>query len=300
MYTIAMIAAMSVFIFGLSRAAGDPRFLYLNEYTTVDQWEQWGRDMGLNKPLIVQYGVWASKAIRGDFGLSLAHKKDSLAVVRTRIGATLQLSLAAIVLTLLVAVPLGVLSAVRRGSIWDYIGRFFALFGQSMPGFWLGIILILIFAVQFGWLPVAGRGDGGISIKHFILPAITLGWGSAAGLLRLIRSSMLEVLDSEYVKFARAKGVAQRRVIWKHAFKNALIAPLTYSGIIIAGFITGSVITETVFSWPGLGRLGIDAVNNNDFPIMISIIALFTIMYVGVAFLVDVLYAVVDPRIRYE
>lgn len=295
-YTFAMIAAMSVFIFGLSRAAGDPRFLFLNEYTTQDEWEQWGRRMGLDRPLIVQYGVWASKAIRGDFGVGLRDHKDAMEVVWARVGATLQLSLVAIVLAVGIAVPLGILSSVKRGTGLDYMGRIFALLGQSMPGFWLGIMLIVIFSVYFGWLPTSGRGG----LSHFVLPAITLGWGSAAGLLRLIRSSMLEVLDSEYIKFARSKGVNQGKVIWKHAFKNALIAPLTYSGLIIAGFITGSVITETVFAWPGLGRLAVDAVNNNDFPVMIASVALFTIMYVGAAFAVDVLYAIVDPRIRYD
>ena len=295
-YTVVMIMAMSVFIFGLSRAAGDPRFLYLNEYTTQDEWDQWGRRMGLDRPLIVQYGVWASKAIRGDFGVGLRDHRDASAVVLERVGATLQLSLAAILLAVGIAVPLGVLSAVKRGTIWDYIGRIFALLGQAMPGFWLGIVLIVIFAVYFRWLPTSGRGG----VDHYILPAITLGWASAAGLLRLIRSSMLEVLDSEYIKFARSKGVNHRMVIWKHAFKNALIAPLTYSGLIIAGFITGSVVTETIFGWPGLGRLGVDAVNNNDFPVMITVVALFTVMYVGMAFVVDVLYAVIDPRIRFD
>ena len=295
-YAVAMIVAMSLFIFGLSRAAGDPRLLYLTEYTTQAEWEAWGRDMGLNRPLIMQYFVWAGKALRGDLGQSLQHRRNALEVVFSRVGATLMLALAGFVFAIVVSVPLGVLSAVRRGGLWDYVGRFTALLGQSSPQFWLGLVLIVIFAVRFGWLPTSGRGG----ISHYILPMITLGWASAAGLLRLVRSSMLEVLDSEYVRLARSKGVSQQRVIWKHALKNALISPLTYTGLLLAGFLDGSVVTETVFAWPGLGRLSVDAVNNNDFPLMIAAVSLFTFMYVFVTFTVDVLYVFVDPRIRYD
>lgn len=294
-YAVAMVMATSVFLFGLSRAAGDPRFLYLNEYTTKEQWDGWGRAMGLEKPLAVQYMIWASKAVRGDFGRSLRDQKPALSVVKDRIPATLQLGAAAFSFAILISVPLGVVSAVKRGTPWDYFGRIFALFGQAMPAFWLGLVLIILFSVQFRLLPTGQRGGP----DHFVLPAITLGWVSAAGLLRLVRSSVLEVLDTEYIKLARAKGVNHMVVVWKHALRNALIAPLTYSGIILAGFITGSVVTETVFGWPGLGRLGIDAVNNNDFPVMVAVVSLLTVMYVGIALAVDILYAIVDPRIRY-
>lgn len=294
-YAVAMLVAVSVFLFGLSRAAGDPRFLYLNEYTTKEQWDSWGKKMGLEKPLVVQYGVWASKAVRGDFGNSLRDQKPAISVVVQRIPATLQLGAAAFIFALLISVPLGVISAVKKGSPWDYVARTFALFGQAMPAFWLGLVLIILFSVQFRLLPTSQRGGP----EHFVLPVITLGWASAAGLLRLVRSSVLEVLDSEYIKLARAKGVNERYVIWKHALRNALIPPLTYSGIIFAGFITGAVVTETVFGWPGLGRLGIDAVNNNDFPVMVAVVSLLTMVYVGVALVVDVLYAFIDPRIRY-
>jgi ABC-type dipeptide/oligopeptide/nickel transport system permease component len=294
--TILMIVAMSVFLFGMSRAAGDPRLLYLTEYTTVAEWEAWGREMGLERPLIVQYGTWAGNAVQGDFGLSLQHQRDSMSVVKDRIGATLQLAAAGSLFVIGIAIPLGILSAVRRGSAWDYIGRSIALLGQSTPQFWLGIVLIVVFSVRLGWLPTSGRGDW----THYVLPVIAIGWLSMSGLLRLVRSSMLEVMDSEYIRLARAKGVGRWKVVWKHGLKNALIAPLTFAGIIIAGFIDGSVVVETVFAWPGVGRLGIDAVNNNDFPLMAAIITLITILYVGVSFIVDVLYAVIDPRIRLE
>ncbi len=292
--TVLMIVAMSLFLFGMSRAAGDPRLLYLTEYTTVDEWESWGREMGLDRPLYVQYGTWAKNAIQGDFGASLQHQKDSMEVVRERIGATLQLAAVGSLFVIGIAVPLGVLSSTHRGSVWDYIGRSIALLGQSTPQFWLGIVLIVVFAVRLGWLPTSGRGDW----THYILPVVTIGWLSMSGLLRLVRSSMLEVMGSEYVRLARAKGVGRWKVVWKHSLKNALIAPLTFAGIIIAGFIDGSVVTETVFAWPGVGRLGVDAVNNNDFPLMAAIITLITILYVVVSFVVDVLYAFIDPRIR--
>ncbi len=293
-YTIVMIIGMSIFLFGMSRAQGDPRLLYLNEYSTEQDWEAWGKAMGLDRPLVVQYGSWAANAARGDFGNSRQHQRTSLAVAYDRLGATLMLALTGTLFVMFLAIPLGVLSAVKRGTIWDYIGRTIALVGQTAPQFWLGIMLVLIFSVWFGLLPTFGRGGW----TNYILPTITIGWLSAAGLLRLVRASMLEVMDSEYIKLARAKGVGTRMIIWKHAFKNALIAPLTYSALIIAGFVDGSVVTETVFAWPGVGRLGIEAVNANDFPLITAIITLVTILYVGMALLVDILYAVVDPRIR--
>ena len=293
-YTIVMIIAMSVFLFGMSRAAGDPRLLYLNEYSTEQDWEAWGKAMGLDRPLYVQYGTWAGNAARGDLGDSMQHKKPSLSVVYDRLGATLLLAISATALVFLIAVPLGILSAVKRGSAWDYIGRTLALLGQTAPQFWLAIVLIIIFAVWLEILPVFGRGGW----EHFILPSLALAWLSAAGLLRLIRASMLEVLDSEYVKFARAKGVGYTSIILRHALKNALIAPLTYSALFIAGFIDGSVVIETVFAWPGVGRLTVEAINANDFPLVTAVITLVTILYVTMALIADVLYAVVDPRIR--
>jgi peptide/nickel transport system permease protein len=207
----------------------------------------------------------------------------------------LKLSGAALLFATIVGVPLGVLSAVRRGSFWDYAARIFSLGGQSVPGFWLGIMLILLFAVQLELLPTGRRGG----IDHYILPSIALGWSSSAGFTRLIRSAMLQILDSEYIVFARAKGVNSRVIIWKHAFKNAVIVPLTFSGLLVASYITGTVVTETVFAWPGLGRLAVDAVFNNDFPVVTGVVLIFTLIYVGINLFVDIAYAVIDPRIRY-
>lgn len=279
----------------LSRMSGDPRYLYLSEYTTKEQWDAWGTAMGLDKPYPVQYAVWLSKAVRLDFGRSLQYQVNAVQVVPRRVRATLELAAGAYVFALLLGVPLGVFSAVSRGSGWDLLGRGVALLGQAMPGFWLGIMLILIFAVQLHWLPVSGREGW----QYHVLPSVTLGWFPAAALLRLIRSSLLEVLDSEYIKFAKAKGVSSWAVIWKHALKNAMIVPLTYAGILLAAFMTGAVVTETVFAWPGLGRLAAQAVFTNDFPVISVLVMLFTSGYVLLNLLVDLGYSILDPRIRH-
>ena len=296
LFAIVMLLVATIFLFVLSRSAGDPRFLYLSEDTTPEIWEEWGRQMGLDRPLIVQYGSWLGNAIRGDFGNSLWFKRDAFEIVRERAPATLQLAGAAFAFSMIVAIPLGVLSAVSRGSVWDYIGRVFALLGQTMPGFWLGIILIMAFSVQIDLFPISRRAGW----TALILPTITLGWFPAAGMLRLVRSSMLEVLDTEFVKFARAKGVSHTKLIWKHAFRNALIAPLTYASLLLAGLVTGAVVTETVFAWPGLGRLGVQAVNNNDFPLMAAVVVLTAVAYIGANLLIDVAYVFIDPRIKYS
>ncbi len=295
-YGIAVILLVSFFIFAMSRMAGDPRDLYVDEYTTAESYAAMGRAMGLDKPLVLQYLIWFGNALTGDFGRSLFVRTSALGVITERIPATMQLTVGAFIFALLTGIPLGVVSAVKRGTIWDYIGRTFALYGQALPAFWLGVMLILIFSVELGWLPTSKRGDW----THYVLPSVTLGWGSAAAFVRLTRSAMLEILDSEFVKFARAKGVANQKIIWKHSFRNALIAPLTFAGILLAAFLTGAVVTEQVFAWPGLGRLAVTSVFNNDFPVMTGVVMMFAGFFVAANFIVDMLYAVIDPRIRYE
>lgn len=292
---VLVVVLVSFLIFVLSRMAGDPRQLYVDEYTTAESYAAMGKVMGLDKPLPVQYAIWMGKALRGDFGRSLLTRTDALPVILQRVPATLQLAAGAFMFALFTGVPLGVLSAIKRGSVWDYTGRIFALYGQALPAFWLGIMLILIFAVQLDWLPTSKRGNW----THYVLPSVTLGWGAAAGFVRLTRSAMLEVLDSEFIKFARAKGVKNRSVIWKHAFRNALIAPLTYAGVLLAAFLTGAVVTETVFAWPGLGRLAVTSVFSNDFPVLTGVVMFFAAFYVAGNFFVDILYSVIDPRIKY-
>ena len=258
---------------------------------------------GLDRPVPVQYVVWIGKILRGDLGNSLNGGRPVSQSIKDRIPATLQLAAVGWVLATLVGIPLGVLSAVKRASVFDYFGRSLALVGQATPSFWLSIVAIYVFAVNLGWLPVAGRGtDEGLvsQIKHMVLPAVVLAFEPLASYVRLTRSSMLEVLDSEYVKLARAKGVPGWLVIWKHGFKNALIQPLTVSALVLASFITGVLFIETVFAWPGIARLAVQATWQNDFPLLSGIVLLFGVVYVGMNFVADLLYALVDPRIRYS
>ena len=305
MFLIMAILAATLIVFALSRLQGDPRNVMLNVgYVSPEQWAAWGEDMHLDKPLVVQYFIWVSKGFfQGDFGDSLKTGKPVLEMVRGFAPASLQLGLAATLFVLLTGIPIGVLSAVKRGTILDAVGRTFAVFGQALPPFWLGIMLILIFSVNLDWLPSGTRGHDSTGffdkLTYYIMPAVTLGWLASAGLMRLVRSSMLDVLDSEYIKLARAKGVNNRSVIWRHAFRNALIPPLTFSALILVGFIGGTVVTETVFAWPGLGQMTYTAILNNDFPLMTGAVLVFTIVYVFAVFLIDILYAVIDPRIRY-
>ena len=289
---------LTLLVFSLSHATGDPRYLYMTQYTrtTSEAWEAQGKAMGLDKPLVIQYMIWVGKAVRGDFGNSVYYQRNSLEMILESLPATLQLSGISFLAAMILGIPLGVLSAVKRSTAWDYAGRSFALLGQSVPPFWIAIVLVIIFSVQLDWLPTSRRGDW----QHFVLPVATLGWLPAAGLLRLTRSSMLEVLDSEFVKLARAKGVSAGTIVWKHAFRNALIAPVTYAMILLAGFMTGTVVVETVFAWPGIGRLAVNAALNTDFPLVTGLALVFGMMFLAASLFADVLYGVLDPRIRYE
>lgn len=293
---IVTLMLVTVVIFALSRSRGDPRLIFLDDNTTQEQWDTWGRQMGLDRPLVVQYFVWLGNALQGDLGKSLWEKRPVTESIRMRLPATLQLGGAAWLFAMALGVPLGVLSAVKRGSGWDYLGRTIATFGQALPPFWLGLMLILLFAVQLEWMPIGRQGG----VDHLVLPAVTLGWLAAAGMLRLVRSAMLEVLDSEYVKLARAKGVHRWQVIWKHAFRNAVLVPMTYAVIILSGFLTGTVVTETVFSWPGLGRLAVTAIQSNDFPLMAGTVLFGTALILIATFVVDIVYVLIDPRVKFE
>ena len=288
--------------FSLSRAAGDPRYLYAQEGgygITQERWDALGEELGLDKPIIWQYAVWLGNILRGNWQDSLIDRKSVFDKVVTSLPATLKLAASSFLFATIVGVPLGVLSAVRRGSIVDMVGRGFALFGQALPVFWVAIMLILLFSVRLKWLPTGTLGEGLFPWKYFILPTITLGWIAAASYLRLVRSAMLEILDSEFIKLARAKGVSTNTVIWKHGFRNALIAPLTFSALLLTGFITGAVVTESIFAINGLGRLAFGSIQDNDFPVMVAVVMVFTTFYVVMNFMTDMLYAFIDPRIRY-
>jgi peptide/nickel transport system permease protein len=302
-FVLLSIFGATAFVFALSRMAGDPVLLYAKPagYGATEEYlDNLREKLGVDKPLVVQYAIWVGRMLRGDLGRTLLAERKVSEVIREKIFNTFQLAFAGWLLATIVGIPLGVLSAVKRGSVWDYLARGLALFGQALPPFWVGIVLVLIFAVHLGWLPSAFKGEG-ISIKHFILPAITIGWAAAAGYLRITRSAMLEVLDSEFIKLAWSKGLTSKRVIWKHAFKNALIPPLTFSALLLAGLLNGAVVAEVVFAWPGLGRIAlVQAVNNNDFPLLTGAVLVFIIIYLFMNFVADLLYAWIDPRIRYS
>ncbi|MCY4577414.1 MAG: ABC transporter permease [Chloroflexi bacterium] len=288
--------------FTLSRVYGDPRYLYAQEGgygITQERWDALGRELGLDKPIIWQYAVWLGNMLKGNWQDSLIDRKSVFDKVVVSLPVTLKLAASSFLFASVVGIPLGVLSAVRRGSTLDLISRGFALFGQALPVFWVAIMLILLFSVRLKWLPTGTLGEGLFPWKYYILPTITLGWIAAASYLRLVRSAMLEILDSEFIKLARAKGVSTNTVIWKHGFRNALIAPLTFSALLLTGFITGAVVTESIFAINGLGRLAFGSIQDNDFPVMVAVVMVFTSFYVVMNFVTDMLYALIDPRIRY-
>ena len=287
--------SVSLIIFILSRVSGDPRHIYLDDYSTQADWDAMGVVLGLDKPYYQQYGLFLKDAFQGDFGNSVKEGRPVLDVILERAPATLLLGSVAFLLSLAVGVPLGIISATRRSSNVDRLGKTVSLIGQSTPPFLLGLILMYIFAVQLDWMPPFGK-ESWISI---VLPAVTLGWYYAAANLRLVRSSMLDVLDSEYIRLARAKGVSTRAVILKHALRNALIPPLTFAGVTLGALVTGSLVVETVFAWPGLGRLAIEALFAFDYPLLQGVVISFTLLYVLASLTVDILYAYIDPRIRF-
>ncbi len=287
--------AVTVIIFVMSRAAGDPRHVYLDDYSTQEDWDRLTVSLGLDKPYYQQYAIFLKDALRGKFGESISQGRPSMEIIVERLPATFQLGLAAFIFSVVVGVPLGILSAVKRGTPLDIAGKVVALVGQSAPVFWLGLMLMFLFAVKLEWLPPYGRQEP----TSIILPGIALGWFYAAANLRLLRSAMLNVLDSEYVKLARAKGVSSNAVIWKHSLRNALIPVLTFAGVTLGALVTGSLVVETVFAWPGLGQLAIQSLVSNDYPLLQAVIVIFTLMYVVASLMVDIMYAYIDPRIRY-
>ena len=295
--TFITLLAVSLIIFIMARASGDPRTLMLSELSTgdVDQWEELGKKLGLDKPYYEQYGIFLRDMLTGNFGKSIKENREAADIIWERLIATFQLGVAAFAFSIIVGIPLGILSSVNRGGILDNIGKVVALIGQSAPPFWIGIMMIFFFAVNLGWVPPSGREDW----KGIILPAVTLGWFFVAANMRLVRSAMLDVLDSEYIKLARAKGVSSNAIIWKHALRNALIPPLTFAGVTMGSLVAGSLTTEVVFAWPGLGRLAVTAMQASDYPVLQGVVITYTLLYVGAAFLVDVMYAYIDPRIRF-
>ena len=299
-HAIITLFAISLIIFALTRASGNPADVLLPEEATNEDFERLTAYWGLDQPLHVQYFVYVGNIFRGNLGESIKWPGRSAGeLILQRLPATVRLTVVAFVVSVLLSLPLGILSAVKKDSIWDAGGKLFALLGQAVPNFWLGIMMVWILAVHWNLFPTSGKGEGTLDgIHHLVLPAIALGaFGLAAG-LRLSRSAMLDVLDSEYVKLARIKGIPEWKIIWKHCLRNAALVPLTYFGLQFAGLITGSVITETVFAYPGVGLLAIEAIRSRDFQVVQSIVVVFAFIYVVVSLMIDILYAYLDPRIR--
>ena len=290
--TLWMVATI---VFFLARLTGDPVALLAGENATAEYEAEMRRRFGLDLPLWQQYLVFLKQLSMGDLGTSIVSGEPAMMQVLERWPATLEIAVAGVIITLSLALPIGVYAAANRGSWLDTFARAFAVLGQAVPAFWVGLIFILVFAVHLGWLPAGGRG----TIWHVILPAITTGWFAVAGIMRLTRSSMLEVLASEYVKLARAKGLPARTVIWKHAFRNATIPVITFTALVVlAQFLTGSIVAETVFSYPGVGSLVIDALRKRDFPQLQAAVFFLSMLYVFVNLGIDLVYGFLDPRIR--
>ena len=286
---------MSAVIFLLSRITGDPVALLLGDGAAEDDRQAMIRDLGLDQSLLVQYGHFIVNAVTGDFGHSVsAGRRPALELVLERLPASLSLAAVALAFTIVTGIALGVFAAITRGSLGDLAARLLALIGQSVPAFWLGIVLIYIFAVQLRWLPTSGYGEW----YHYILPAATLGLFTLAAVTRLVRASMLEAMGSEYIKLARIKGLPEALVIWKHALANSLIPVITFMGAFFATMITGAVVVETVFAWPGMGRLAYEAILARDFPVVQAVVLVITALFIVANLAVDLLYLVVDPRMR--
>ncbi|MBV9543401.1 MAG: ABC transporter permease [Chloroflexi bacterium] len=292
--TVVVLLGVSALSFGTLFLSGDPTMLMASESWNQEQVSAFRHQMGFDRPWYIQYADFLAKALRGDFGVSLRQQQPTLSLIADRLPATLQLAATAMAVAICIGVPLGVGAATRRGSFWDNLLMLAGLVGQSLPVFWLGLLLIMVFAVGLGWFPVAGTGGP----QHLVLPALTLGLFSTAYIARMTRSSMLEVLGRDFVRTARAKGLAARRVVMGHAFRNALIPLVTIVGLQFGALLGGAVITESIFAWPGVGRLTIQAIQAKDLPLVQACVLFLATIFVIANLLVDLLYAYLDPRVR--
>ncbi|HTX54907.1 MAG TPA: ABC transporter permease [Candidatus Baltobacteraceae bacterium] len=295
--SVLVLFGVSVVVFSLIHfAPGDPARLLLPDGALEEDVAFVRKALGLDQPLYVQYKVFITHALQGDLGQSLYYKQPALGIILEHLPATIELTFAALVFSLLVAVPMGILSAVRRDTVWDYLGMGLATIGQATPVYWLGLMLILFFAVQLRWMPASGRGG----VEYLILPAITLGAPLMALVTRLVRSGMLDLLGEDYIRTARAKGVAEWGVVLRHALRNIMIPLVTVVGLQFGALLGGAVITETVFAWPGVGRLVVDAITARDYPLVQAATLLVSGYFVLINLVLDVLYVYLDPRVRYS
>ena len=292
---VAVVGALLI-VFVAQRLSGDPVALLLPMDATEADFEAMRRALGLDRPLPVQFVVFLRDALTGDFGHSYLWNMPAMDLVLERLPATLELALAGLVFALALAVPLGVLSAVHRGGWIDNAAKLFAMLGQAMPGFWVGLLLIVFVAVRLQWLPAYGRG----TVGHLILPAIALGWYPVAAMTRTLRSAMLDIMQSDYVRMERAVGLPERAIVWRFALRNAAVPLVTLIGVYFANMLGGAFVIEVVFAWPGVGRAVVEAVFARDFPVVQAGVILAAVIFVVVNLIVDLTYGLIDPRIRHE
>jgi ABC-type dipeptide/oligopeptide/nickel transport system permease component len=287
---------VTIVVFGLIHLApGDPARLMLYDTAPEEEVQAMRKVLGLDQPLHMQYWLFLSNALRGNLGRSLYYKQPAFRIILEHLWATVELTFAALLVSLAVAVPMGVLSAVRRDTMWDYAGMLLATIGQATPVYWLGLMFILLFSVQWMLLPSSGRGG----IANLIMPSVTLGAPLMALVTRLVRSGMLDILGEDYIRTARAKGLAEQLVIYRHALRNMLIPLVTVVGLQLGALLGGAVITETIFAWPGVGRLIVTAITARDYPLVQAATLLVSVYFVAINLLLDVLYVYIDPRIRF-
>jgi ABC-type dipeptide/oligopeptide/nickel transport system permease component len=291
---VVVVIGISILSFGILYVLGDPVLLLLPQNAGKEEYERYHRLLGLDKPLYVQYWKFASKAVQGDFGKSWYADTPAFRLVLERMPPTLYLTAAGLATALLIALPLGILAALKRHSFLDNLCTAVAVAGQAVPIFWLGIMLIIIFAVRFKALPASGYGTW----QHFLMPAFCLGAFLAPITMRLVRSGVVEVMNMEFIKTARAKGVGERTVVIKHAFRNACIPVITVLGLQFGQLLGGAIVTETVFAWPGVATLAVDSIRNQDFPVVQCSVVLLALLIVSINFVVDMIVALIDPRIR--
>ncbi|MFN4089562.1 MAG: ABC transporter permease [Alphaproteobacteria bacterium] len=293
--TVITAIIVTMIVFALARLTGDPTLLLLGTDSTEADRAFFRNQLGLDRSLPEQYLTFMANALSGDLGTSFRYREPALDLVLSRLPATLELAFASMVLAVVIAIPIGIIAAVRRGSWIDTGTRWFATVGQATPTFWLGLVLIMIFAVDLRLFPSSGRGG----IEHLILPAVTLGWYSSAAIARLTRSSMLEMMQSDFVRFERLSGLPEWVIVTRHALKNAAIPIITYMALQFGVLLSGAVVTERVFAWPGLGQLVVDAINSRDYPVVQAAVLVAALLFLLINLVVDLIYSWLDPRIRY-
>jgi len=294
--SLLVLLGVTVVVFGLIHLApGDPARLMLYDTAPEEEVQAMRKTLGLDQPLYLQYWLFLSNALRGDLGRSLYYKQSALRIILEHLPATVELTFAALLVSLAVAVPMGILSAVRRDTLWDYAGMLLATIGQATPVFWLGLMFILLFSVQWMLLPSSGRGG----ISNLLMPSVALGAPLMALVTRLVRSGMLDILGEDYIRTARAKGLTEQLVVYRHALRNMLIPLVTVIGLQLGALLGGAVITETIFAWPGVGRLVVTAITARDYPLVQAATLLVSVYFVAINLLLDVLYVYIDPRIRF-